>query len=131
MRNAFVAGIAAVVMSMTGCASMCDSSLDCDYHAFGGMRDRQDRAHGRVASLFDPAAALESVVPPVNGLPRSPDDDGFDTPDTGDGTVDDSGLTDELLKELDKYDQLPDVPEVNGSNSPTPAPALPGALREI
>jgi len=130
MRNGFIAGIAVLVASLAGCASMCDSSLDCDFHAFGGMRDRQDRVHGRVASLFDPAAALASTVPPMEGLPRF-GDDGLDSPETGDGSVDDSGLTDELLNELDKYDELPEVPGVNGSNSPTPAPGLPDSLLDI
>lgn len=43
-----------------GCASMCDSSMDAQYHAYGGLYDRVDRVNGRVGSQFDPA---ETVAP--------------------------------------------------------------------
>lgn len=104
----------------TGCASMCDSRFDCDYHAFGGMRDRHDRTNGRVGSILDPASALPSIVPPQEPLPYVEDrlnlsDDETSDDDTDDDSSDGEGLKDRLLDELDEMDDLPDLP---GSDTP-------------
>lgn len=45
-----------VVLMSSGCA-LCDSPYDYDFAAFGGVRDRYDRQHGRVSSILDPADA--------------------------------------------------------------------------
>jgi len=103
----------------TGCASMCDSSFDCDYHAFGGMRDRHDRSNGRVGSIFDPAAAQPSIVPPQESLPYVQDrinisGDEDDADENSDDSSDGEDLKDSLLDELEEMDDLPDLP---GSDS--------------
>lgn len=89
-----------------GCGSMCVSTPDCEFHAYGGLRDRQDRVNGRVASLFDPAAASPGYVPAEEPLPPA-ETDGTDSSDDDD---DDGGFDDDtkepweqdLQKELDK-----------------------------
>ena len=109
-----------LVTLVTGCATMCDDSHDCDFHAYGGMRDRQDRVHGRVASLFDPAAATPSLVPLMEPLPPDPSASEEEAAEDGpaDGEVDDSGLTEELFDDLkERTDELPEVPAVPGSAS--------------
>ena len=63
MHKAVAVVVLLASLAVCGCASMCDSSYDCDYHAFGGMRDRVDRTHGRVGSVFDPAQAAPSILP--------------------------------------------------------------------
>ena len=113
-----------LLMLATGCASMCDSQFDNDFHAFGGMRDRHDRTNGRVGSIFDPASAQPSIVPPLQPLadvedrPNLSDDD---EDDSGEGDTDDDSseggdLKDRLLDELDELDDLPDLPGEDGSD---------------
>ncbi len=102
----------------TGCASMCDSSHDCDFHAFGGMRDRHDRVNGRVGSIFDPASAQPSIVPPQEELPYVRDRldiNGDDEEEGGDESDDDDGgdLEKRLIDELEGLDDLPDLPEAD------------------
>lgn len=118
MRHACSLAIATLFVFSAGCASMCDSSLDCDFHAFGGMRDRHDRVNGRVASLFEPAAALESDASMLGAAPYDPDSDGFTNDSNGpvDGSVEDSGLTDELMNRLKEFDDLPEVPEIESDS---------------
>ena len=100
-----------IVAVFSGCASMCDSRLDCDYHAYGGLRERQDRVNGRVDSIFDPApstlaATTESSVPELEPTPAPESET-----ETGDGVVEDSGLADELIEGLeDSMQNLPNVP---------------------
>ena len=55
-----------------GCA-MCDSSYDNHYAAYGGLFERLDREHGRVGSVFAPAAVAgpEAGVAPA-GVGSSP-----------------------------------------------------------
>ena len=103
-----------IIVLFAGClgCAMCDGSLDCNYHAYGGMRDRIDRVEGRVASLFDPAASLESVVPTLE--PSNRQSDMWDR-DVDDGPLEDSGVTDELLRKLKEMGDLPDVPSDNDS----------------
>ena len=116
--------IALLVTSMlVGCASMCDSTFDCHYHAFGGMRDRQDRVNGRVGSLFDPAPALPPIasvdapLPFLDSLDEDGTGEGDGTEDTGDGSVEDSGLADDLIQELDdSLDALPQVPSLDSDD---------------
>lgn len=103
--------IAVALTAMTlGCASVCDSSLDCDFHAFGGVRDRHDRVNGRVESIFDPAPALAAVAPVEKPLPPADSTNGDDGDLSGDGSVEDSGLEDALLDELEAMEKLPKVP---------------------
>lgn len=114
--------IAVLATSMlVGCASMCDSTYDCHYHAFGGMRERQDRVNGRVASLFDPAPALPSIasadtpLPFLDNLEDERNGEGEGSEETGDGSVEDSGLADDLIQGLD--DSLEDLPQVPSLDS--------------
>ena len=97
-----------------GCGSMCQSTYDCDFHAFGGMRDRQDRVNGRVGSILEPAAALPGQVPEEVPLPpeeRLNSDDevgsGVDSSDSEDGSLNESEFRNRLLDELDKLEELP------------------------
>ena len=115
-----------LAMLLSGCASMCDDSHDCDFHAYGGMRDRQDRVCGRVASVFDPAAANPSTAPVLEPLPPdlTSDEDLEDSDDgAADGDIEDSGLSDEIIDDLkNKTEELPEVPELpngGGDNSTT------------
>lgn len=112
MRNVGYVVILLAISASIGCVSMCDSSLDCQYNAYGGVRDRIDRTNGRVASIFDPAAA--AVAPPVveEPLPDMPDrfdsdSDESNSPDAGE-REEGEGLTEDLLKEL--RTDLPEVP---------------------
>ena len=101
----------------TGCASMCDSSFDCDFHAFGGIRDRIDRRHGRVGSVFDPASAQPAVVPPAPTLAvdKAEAEDGEEAVDGESGNQDtESDDVQELRKRLlDELDGMDDLPEIN------------------
>lgn len=108
--------ITSLVTMCMGCA-MCESSLDNDFHAYGGMRDRIDRVHGRVGSIFDPASAQPSAPYEEPALP--PIDDRRGSGAGGrpeDGTVEDSGITQDLLDGLKKFGELPPVPEVDGES---------------
>lgn len=108
-----------------GCGSMCQSTYDCDFHAFGGMRDRHDRANGRVASLLEPAAALPSQVPEEAPLPledRLVGDQevgsGVDSSGSEDGSLGESEFRNRLLDELDKLEELPsDTGDSTGNDS--------------
>lgn len=119
--------IAVLAASMlVGCASMCDSTYDCHYHAFGGMRERQDRVNGRVASLFDPAPALPPIastdapLPFLDNLEDDGSGDGDGMEETGDGSVEDSGLADDLIQGLDdSLEDLPQVPSLNSDDNST------------
>ncbi len=42
--------------------AMCANSHDCDYAAYGGLRQRTDMVHGRVGSVFDPAPEVSYGV---------------------------------------------------------------------
>ena len=124
----FVSIAAIVLLALApGCASMCDSSFDCDYHAFGGMRDRIDRKDGRVGSIFDPASALPSVVTPQEVLAPDGQAANTDNPDAknsqdGSGdSDDDANLRDRLLDELDKLDELPAIPGGPDADQPLDA----------
>lgn len=102
----------ALLLLLPGCASMCDSRYDADFHAFGGMRDRIDRTDGRVGSVFDPADAQSAVVPPeLTSPPSSPHE--LPIPDsTGetDSSEESQELRRRLLDQLDRIDQLPTIP---------------------
>ena len=117
MRGFVVLAVIVVMLALfSGCASMCDSSYDCDFHAFGGMRERMDRKNGRVSSIFDPAAARPSVVPSPQTLDNDPmgSDElmGANASQSDDaGESGDSELRDRLLDELDKLDDLPIIPD--------------------
>lgn len=114
--------ISVYILSIVGCGSMCNTTPDCEFHAYGGMRDRHDRVNGRVGSLFAPAAADPSIVPPEEFLPPldvdSPDDPDDVPPGSDDGSVEESELGKKLIDELDKLDDLPEVdPPKSGSGS--------------
>jgi hypothetical protein len=48
----------ALAVSAAGCA-MCHTEFDDTYAAYGGIRERQDRMHGRVGSILsDPAMQM-------------------------------------------------------------------------
>jgi hypothetical protein len=92
--------------TVCGCA-MCDNVGDEQYGARGGRRARLDMVHGRVASLFDPASAIEpttlpGVVPPPDPevLPPTPEPE----PEAEEG----SGLPDELEQFLPDVEELPE-----------------------
>lgn len=99
----------------SGCASMCDSSFDCDFHAFGGLRDRVDRTHGRVGSIFDPAEALAAPVSPMPVPAQVMDsDDDVNAQDAAGEELDSeesTELRERLLDALDDAEDLPDIPE--------------------
>ena len=109
MSQACYLSLVLVIATSLGCASMCDSSMDCQYNAYGGVRDRVDRVNGRVASRFDPATSLEPVLVTEEPLPLAPD-----ISDTGDGKPSEdegkSNLTDELIRKLDQLESLPKIP---------------------
>lgn len=111
MRGSLAVSILVLLAISGGCASMCDSSYDCDFHAFGGMRDRIDRKNGRVGSVFDPAAALPGERPTGTLLPpmTSPADSD-DSSAVSD--EDDSEEESELKPLLDKLDELDDLPTI-------------------
>ncbi len=106
---------------------MCDSSYDCDFHAFGGLRDRQDRAHRRVSSIFDPATASASIVPPTNSetdgslIEETTTDPNLESgadPNSR-GSEDARELRNRLLDELEKMDDLPTIPKQPTNNGLT------------
>lgn len=130
MHHAYRTSFALLFSMSVGCASLCDSSLDCEYHAFGGMRDRRDRVNGRVGSLFDPTASRAADVTVLEPLPlvdesqtdAQSDSSGTNAdPDTGE--VEDSGLTEELLDELRQMRELPNVPSPNGTSATDDSPS--------
>lgn len=94
---------------------MCDASFDCDYHAFGGMRDRLDRTNGRVSSIFEPAAAQASVLPPPAVLPpyeqrKSLTEDEESSGETGTETDTDAGeIRNRLFDEVQGFEDLPNI----------------------
>ena len=92
------------LLAASGCAAMCDGSMDCRYNAYGGIRDRIERERGRVSSQFDPAESLTADVEPLEVLEPLPDVDpnADDTPRTP------GNLTEELLDALGD-DELPEV----------------------
>lgn len=49
-----------ITAACVGCA-MCDSGLDRNYAAYGGVRDRVDRVDGRVGSILGPADSQDLV----------------------------------------------------------------------
>ncbi|MFO0915624.1 MAG: hypothetical protein U0795_21855 [Pirellulales bacterium] len=97
------------VLMTSGCA-LCDSPYDYDFAAFGGVRERYDRQHGRVGSILDPAdaaggtktVAVERSFVPASGF-RAPGEDfaaseyepepesELPTPSTGEGGTGSSG----------------------------------------
>ena len=108
-----------VLLSLTisGCASMCDSSYDFDFHVFGGARERLNRSHGRVGSVFDPAevvAAAPTATPyqalPVDDRALEPEGDEDLDAETGDSSEDAQKLRERLLDKLDEIDDLPAIP---------------------
>ncbi len=70
-----------LAISATGCA-MCHTEFDDAYSAYGGIRDRQDRFHGRVGSILsDPAMQYAepggmSDTPTEEDLYRNPTESG-------------------------------------------------------
>ncbi len=59
------------LLASLGC-TMCANPHDCKYAAFGGVRQRSDRVHGRLGSDIDPApesaivmAKTEPILVPV------------------------------------------------------------------
>ena len=93
-----------------GCA-MCQGPFDDHFSAYGGLRDRQDRVHGRVGSRFDPAASLEAPAVDESAtdddlldLPQDDLDDEFD--EGADDEADEEGLAEELRKELEKVQEM-------------------------
>ena len=103
--------LAIVLMMVTslGCA-MCDSSLDDQYSAYGGVRDRTDRINGRVASLFDPAASLDAVAAVNQPLEAEAETDSDVKDESSSNGGVGSTLTEDLLKELEKMEPLPELP---------------------
>ena len=117
MRDAIKILTTAFVSMCVGCA-MCESSMDGDFHAYGGSRDRIDRVNGRVGSLFDPAAAVEAVPFVEQTLPPVDTPAGTDGATTrrDDGSVEDSGVTEDLLEDLKQFGELPPVPGVESDS---------------
>ena len=120
MRPAQFLAVLLLGLPSLGCA-MCDGAFDCDYAAFGGVHDRIDRRNGRVGSLFDPAAALESNLPTEMYDDSSYDEESatdllpsVDAPNGQDEPVDDEGfdpgdLPRQIQETLEKARQLPQV----------------------
>lgn len=110
------------LFAVVGCGSMCASTPDCEFHAYGGLRDRQDRVNGRVASLFDPAIASPGYVPEEAPLPPAEPEqtDDRDEEATGDDDADTEKepWEKELQKELDEM-KLPtdEIPDAKGDGS--------------
>lgn len=102
--------LASLLLVASGCGSMCVSTQDANFHAYGGVRNRQDLVNGRVASLYDPAAALpgdpvvEKPLPPEDESPSSDDSDDEESMDD----LMESDFRNNLLEELEKLDELPD-----------------------
>jgi|GEM_PF-4220950 len=118
--------------ALVGCGSMCMSTQDCEFHAFGGLRDRQDRVNGRVASLFDPAIASPGYVPEEAPLPPlEPDelgDPGGEKPGEDPlGKEEEEPWEKELRKELDEM-KLPS--DELGAGSRGGGEVDPGGLSE-
>lgn len=57
----FTALLAIVILSSTGC-TLCSTSGDLAYPAYGGAWQRTIRDSGRVGSVFDPAGARASTL---------------------------------------------------------------------
>ena len=116
MRSIQLLLLLVCVVAHVGCVAMCQNSYDCYYGAYGGVRDRIDRVHGRVGSIFDPAASLDEVIrrpeEPLMAPPRP------ETPAEEADDVDfDDDLDDEQLRQdvLDKLRDLNDLPGIEGS----------------
>jgi hypothetical protein len=64
-----------MLLGCVGC-TMCASPFDCQYVAYGGVRERTDMIHGRVGSRFDPAPEINHVRPeqqsPTPAGPQEP-----------------------------------------------------------
>lgn len=109
-----------LLLLATGCGSMCITTQDANFHAYGGVRDRQDLVNGRVASLLDPAAALPGV--PVIEEPLPPEEKSEDDKQAEDASMDDmlkSDFRNNLLDELEKLDKLPeDLPTEDDDTDP-------------
>ena len=99
-----------IVLMGSGCGAVCKNT-DCNFHAYGGIRDRIDRVHGRVGSAFDPAESLAAPARPIDDLPpledESSETDGTDAGKVEDGNIEDSELRDELLDKIRGLDPLP------------------------
>ena len=103
------------LLSCTGCA-MCASPYDCQYVAYGGVRERTDMVHGRVASVYAPAADINhAVYVPAEEYVPPGKDAGQSTADADDGS--------DQAKPPEKSDTPP-------TGGPRP-PATPSNLPEV
>lgn len=109
------------LFAVVGCGSMCVSAPDCEFHAFGGLRDRQDRVNGRVASLFDPAIASPGYIPEEAPLPPEDpdevDDSSDDSAEEEDPNAEEEPWQKDLREELDKLKFPDEVPDAKGGGS--------------
>ena len=105
------------ISACIGC-TISKGTFDHRFAAYGGLRDRLDRVHGRVGSVLDPAASLEPVravdePASVDNLFDLPQDDLADEFDDGvrDEAVDE-GFSDELRKAIEEaQESLPPAME--------------------
>ncbi len=73
------------LLAGSGCA-MCANPHDCKFAAYGGLRERTDMVHGRVASVFDPAPEVIQGGPSQQSptpAPLAPDGELIPPPDSG------------------------------------------------
>ena len=131
-----IIGVSLLVSSL-GCA-MCDSSLDTNYAAFGGLFERTDQ-HGRIGSTFSPhqptvgrIGSITPVDPEVsahdrprdlsedNGIPSDPME-GTPQDNSGFGPSDDSPGNNEIpdFNSGDFEDLLDEIP---GGETDVPFP---------
>lgn len=71
MKNWVLAALLGILTGTTGC-SICCGPYDYDYPTFGGLKQRVDRRHGRVGSVFsDPSITHAYSEVAVSNQPAS------------------------------------------------------------
>ena len=104
---------ACLTLLATGGCAVCAHPYDCDYAAYGGLRQRTNMAQGRVASVFDPASEISYERPAEQSPPASPGSVGeaADMPPTLDPTPDVAPESPPRIPSSGTGSPLPEVPD--------------------
>ena len=116
---------ASLTLLVTGGCAVCAHPYDCDYAAYGGLRQRTDMSQGRVASVFDPASEISYETPAEQSPPASPrpDSEAADGPPTLDPAP---GVAPESPKPIPSPDTGSPLPELPDGTIELPEPGIIG-----
>jgi len=127
-------------LTLLGCwgCSMCASPYDCQYAAYGGLRERTDMVHGRVGSVFDPAPEINHAAATRQSPQPTPADEPDGVLGPADGPDGAPGPADDVRGDTDTHppDELPSpadaVPPIRPPGTPdSDLPNLPEGTIEL